>query len=132
MALFTRIWEKGEKERLTGHQEIESITNGTLVTEEVDTTSFFRLFLLFLLINFRTEGDTTTNDNVGVYHLLVGDDFFVVRVIRVISVDVEVCSRTHLANVSGEGTLCVLHPRTTVVKIKVVRKNMFRLIVVRV
>lgn len=73
-----------------------------------------------------------TNDSVGVYHLLVGNDFFVVRVIRVICVNVEVCSRTHLANVSGERTLCVLRVGTSVVEIKVVRKNMFRLIAFRV
>ena len=89
-------------------------------------------FLLLSLINFRTEGDTTTNDNVGVHHLLVFFDFFVVRVIRVISVNVEVCSRTHLADVSGEGTLCVLRPGISVVEIKVVCKNMFRLIAFRV
>lgn len=132
--MFVGIWGRGESRgRLTGHQEVESITNGTLVAEEVDAAILLRLLLLlFSLTDFRTEGDATTKDNVGVIHLPVGLDSFFVRVIRVF-INVEVCSRTHLADVSREGTLCVLRTGMGVFEVKVVREDiLFRARAVRI
>jgi len=86
--------------KLTSHQKVESITKVSLVTEEVNATFLF-LFTLFI---FRAKSDTATKDNVGVFHSVAFGSYMIIA----IRSNIEVCSRTHLANVSGEGTFHVL------------------------
>jgi hypothetical protein len=121
-----------EKESLTGHQHVESIANVTLVTEEVDAALLFRLFRLLNFIYLRPKRDRATKDNVGVCHLVVGGNFLNVHVIRIIVSYIEVCPRTHLANVSCEGTLCVLPQGMSFLKVKVVCKDTLWLSAIRV
>lgn len=120
------------KESLTGHQLVESIANVTLVTEEVDAALLFRLVRLFNFIDFGSKRDTTTKDNVGVCHFVVGGNFLNVHVIRMIVSYIKVCPRTHLANVSCEGTLCVLPLGMSFLKVKVVCKDIFWFSAIRV
>lgn len=123
----------GGKECLTGNQHVEPIANVTLVTEEVDAALLFRHEGLFNSIDFGSKCDTASKDNVGVCHVVIGGNFLSVHVIRIIIVShVEICPRTHLANVSCEGTLRILPQGMSFLKVKVVRKDTFWLIALRV
>ena len=117
-----------DRGRLTGHHKVETSPNRTLVAEEVDTTSIFRLLLLRFRINLRTKGDTTAKDNIGsVDEVLRVDCFTFVAPFYIM-----VCSGTHLADVSCEGTFRVLSLRIFRRIVEVVFEGMLRLITIGV
>lgn len=66
MQYIAMKWKKGGR-GLTNHDNVESITDVTLVASEVNTAVPDGTLLLLVFADFRTEGDTTTEDDAGVF-----------------------------------------------------------------